>query len=139
MQEKSIEGYFQLYIEIQANMGSTKLKNKKDNSWELLVSFHCEGPGIKLRSSRLGWRCLYPTSHLASLELGEGIPDKKSHRHAPRTLVNCDFSALRRLRQDCMEHRNLGYILSLGARDGLMAKSAYYLYRGPESCSQHQY
>lgn len=32
MQEKSTEGYFQLYIEVQANMGSTKLKNKKDNS-----------------------------------------------------------------------------------------------------------
>lgn len=56
MQEKSTEGYFQLYIAVQANMGSTKLKNKKDNSWELLVSFYCEGPGIKLRSSRPGWR-----------------------------------------------------------------------------------
>lgn len=82
----------------------------------------------------VGSKCLYPMSHFASLELGEGILDKK-RRATDMPPVCCDLSALRRLRQDCMEYRNLGYILSLGARDGLMAKSAYYLYRGPESCS----
>lgn len=39
----------------------------KDNLEEMVLSFHREGPKLKLHVVRLGSRCLYPLSHLSSM------------------------------------------------------------------------
>jgi hypothetical protein len=35
------------------------------NLLELVLSFHCVGPGAQTKFSRIGGKCLYPLSHLA--------------------------------------------------------------------------
>lgn len=55
------------HARVRARVYVPAMWNSKDN-FELLLSFHREGPKLKLYVVRLGSRCFYLQSHLSSPE-----------------------------------------------------------------------